>query len=58
MNKIAIEIWTLFAVAVCATILRMYSRLSLLGIKGLGADDAFVWVGVVRQSMPWSTCLE
>lgn len=42
-----VEIWTLFAIAVCATLLRMYSRLSIVGVRDLRADDFLVWVGVV-----------
>ncbi|RJE19148.1 hypothetical protein PHISCL_08511 [Aspergillus sclerotialis] len=42
-----VEIWTLFAIAVCATLLRMYSRLSIVGFRDLRADDLLVWVGVV-----------
>jgi hypothetical protein len=45
------EIWTLFAVAVCATVLRMYSRLSVVGFRNLRADDLLVWVGIVRSCL-------
>ena len=42
-----IEIWTLYAVALTATILRTYARIRAVGFKGLRPDDYFVWAGTV-----------
>ena len=51
-DNTTVEIWTLFAVAVAATLLRMYSRISVVGFRGLRADDFLVWVGVVCFQLP------
>lgn len=50
-GNVTVEIWTLFAIGVCATLLRMYSRLSIMSFRDLRADDLLVWVGVVRPSL-------
>lgn len=42
-----IEIWTLFAIGLLATIVRTCARLNAVGFKGLRSDDLFVWIGVV-----------
>lgn len=47
------EIWALFAVGAAATILRLYSRVSLHGFKDLRADDFLASLAVV--SMPRMT---
>lgn len=44
------EIWALFAVGAAATILRLYSRVSLHGFRDLRADDFLASLAVV--SMP------
>ena len=41
------EIWTLFAVAAFATMLRMYSRISLVGFRDLRADDFLACLAIV-----------
>lgn len=43
-----VEIWTLFSIGVCATLLRMYSRISVVGFRDLRADDLLIWIGIVR----------
>jgi hypothetical protein len=46
-----IELWTLYAVGICATGLRTYARVRAVGIKSFQADDYLVWVGAVRGSL-------
>lgn len=46
-QEVTIEIWTLYAVALSATLLRTYARVRAVGFKGLRADDYFVWAGTV-----------
>jgi len=48
-----IEAFTLLALAFSATVLRTYSRISLVGIRNLQADDYLVWLGVVRDRPRW-----
>lgn len=45
-RQVTIEIYTLLGVAISSTILRTYARIRAVGIKGLRADDYFVWLGV------------
>lgn len=47
MRQFTIEAFTLLAVAISVTILRTYARMRGDGIRGLGWDDYFVWMGVV-----------
>lgn len=47
-RKSTIEIWTLFAIGVVATVIRTGARLHAVGIKHLRPDDYLVWLGVVR----------
>lgn len=57
-RDITIEIWTLFAIGVTATILRTYARIRLVGAKGLTADDYLVWMGVIfyaaQSALGWN----
>lgn len=57
-RDITIEIWTLFAIAVMATILRTYARIRAVGAKGLTADDYLVWLGVAfyaaQSALGWN----
>jgi hypothetical protein len=46
-HQFAIESWTLFAIGLCATMLRTYARIKAVRLSGLSPDDYFVWVGVV-----------
>ncbi|ATY66095.1 triacylglycerol lipase [Cordyceps militaris] len=41
------ELWTLYAVGLSATMLRTYARVRAVGVRGLRADDYFVWVGIL-----------
>ncbi|KAK2761670.1 hypothetical protein FQN54_001498 [Arachnomyces sp. PD_36] len=45
--KSTIEIWTLFAIGLTATIIRTYARISAVGFRHLKADDYLVWIGVI-----------
>lgn len=57
-RDVTIEIWTLFAIGVTATILRTYARIRSVGFKGLTMDDYLVWVGVVfyaaQSALGWN----
>lgn len=57
-RDVTIEIWTLFAFGVLATILRTYARVRTVSFKGLTADDYLVWVGVVfyaaQSALGWN----
>ena len=46
-----IEAFTLLAVALLITALRLYARIRSVGLKKLWADDYLVVVGVVRFSV-------
>ncbi|KJF61196.1 uncharacterized protein CIMG_11576 [Coccidioides immitis RS] len=46
-RKSTIEIWTLFAIGVSATVLRTSARVSAVGFRNLRPDDYLVWVGVI-----------
>ncbi|KAJ6789417.1 hypothetical protein PWT90_03647 [Aphanocladium album] len=46
-HKFTVELWTLYVVGLSSTILRTYARIRAVGLRGLRADDYFVWVGVV-----------
>ncbi|KAJ3479154.1 hypothetical protein NLG97_g8389 [Lecanicillium saksenae] len=46
-RKFTVELWTLYAVGLSATILRTYGRTRAVGLRGLRADDYLVWVGVI-----------
>ncbi|KEZ42842.1 hypothetical protein SAPIO_CDS5268 [Scedosporium apiospermum] len=46
-----IELWTLYAVGICATALRTYARVRAVGIKSFQADDYLVWVGAIIYSI-------
>lgn len=47
-HKSMVEIWTLFSIAVCVTLVRTYARVKAVGFRDLRPDDYLVWVGVVR----------
>ncbi|CCF38220.1 hypothetical protein CH063_09363 [Colletotrichum higginsianum] len=47
MRSFTIEAWTLLAVGILITMLRTYSRIRSVGIRGLQADDYLVWVGAI-----------
>lgn len=46
-EKVVIEIWTLYAIAVLVVVLRTYARIVAVGVSKLRADDYLVWVGLV-----------
>lgn len=48
-HTFTVETWTLYAVGLSSTILRTYARIRAVGLRGLRADDYFVWIGVVRS---------
>lgn len=52
MRSFTIEAWTLLAVGILITMLRTYSRIRSVGIRGLQADDYLVWVGAVCSPHP------
>ena len=43
VRQMEIEVWTLYAIGVCVTILRTYARLKSVGIRNFRADDFLVW---------------
>ncbi|ODA79349.1 hypothetical protein RJ55_04942 [Drechmeria coniospora] len=44
-HKFTIELWTLFSIALLATLLRTYARVRAVGFKNLKPDDYLAWVG-------------
>ena len=49
-HQAVIVIWTLYAVGVCVTCLRTYSRIKMVGVKRLQPDDYLVWLALVRRN--------
>lgn len=49
VSQMEIEVWTLYSVGVCVTILRTYARLKSVGLRNLRADDFLVWGAVVSE---------
>ncbi|TKW58021.1 hypothetical protein CTA1_739 [Colletotrichum tanaceti] len=47
MRSFQIEAWTLLAVGILITMLRTYSRIRAVGVRGLQADDYLVWIGAI-----------
>lgn len=43
-----IQLWTLYAFGVLATVLRTYARVKTVGLRELRLDDALVWIAIVR----------
>ncbi|KFA71447.1 hypothetical protein S40288_04305 [Stachybotrys chartarum IBT 40288] len=50
VRQMEIEVWTLYAIGVCVTILRTYARLKSVGIRNFRADDFLVWGAVLFYS--------
>ena len=48
VQRFNIEAFTLLGIALTATLLRTYARISAVGIRNLKPDDYLVWVGAVR----------
>ncbi|RYP52353.1 hypothetical protein DL768_002464 [Monosporascus sp. mg162] len=46
LQKFVIEDWTLFAIGLCVTVLRTYTRVKHVGFKGLQGDDYLVWLAM------------
>ncbi|KAF2276858.1 uncharacterized protein EI97DRAFT_323914 [Westerdykella ornata] len=42
-----VELWTLYAVAVCFTILRTYARIKAVGFRELHPDDYLIWFAIL-----------
>lgn len=49
-RKFNIELWTLYAVGVCMTLLRTYAQWNAVGWRGMHVDDFLVWVAIVCLS--------
>lgn len=47
-----IESWTLYAIGVASTFLRLYARLKAAGPSGLSPEDYFMWIGIVGPPHP------
>lgn len=54
VKRFNVEAFTLLGIALAATVLRTYARVSAVGIRNLKPDDYLVWVGAVRtmSSLP------
>ncbi|RYO81263.1 hypothetical protein DL764_009791 [Monosporascus ibericus] len=46
LQKFVIEDWTLFAIGLCVTVIRTYTRVKHVGFKGLQGDDYLVWLAM------------
>ncbi|RYP85796.1 hypothetical protein DL769_000904 [Monosporascus sp. CRB-8-3] len=46
LQKFVIEDWTLFAIGLCVTVIRTYTRVKQVGFKGLQGDDYLVWLAM------------
>ncbi|RYP78899.1 hypothetical protein DL771_000284 [Monosporascus sp. 5C6A] len=46
LQKFVIEDWTLFGIGLCVTVIRTYTRVKQVGLKGLQGDDYLVWLAM------------
>jgi hypothetical protein len=51
MPNPAVELWTLYALAVSFTILRTYARIVAVGIRELCVDDYLIWLAIVSTPL-------